>query len=513
MPSDAIARLFQHAQALHRAGQRAPAEAGYRQVLALDPRHADSLNYLGILAAQSGRNEMAANLIGQAIRLRPRIADYHDNLGLTLSAQGRFDEAIQCHRKALRLDPRHANAHNHLGTIRAGQGRPDEAERHYREALRLQPEHGEAHNNLGVALIAQARPDAALGHFQTALQINPRYLDPYANLAAALRNLGRVAEAEAALRAGLRLVPGSPQLRYNLAGLLLLTGRFEAGWPLYEERQHLPAAPTPPAVPPWRGAALGSRTLLLQAEQGAGDTILACRYLSLFPAEARLVFEVPPALHRLMRGLDRGCMLVRRGDALPPFDLHCPIMSLPLAFGTTERRIPADVPYLDADPDEVAAWRCRLANRPGLQVGLVWAGNPGHAEDRRRSMPPELLAPLGAVAGVSFVSLQKGWSGPPPLQLADWTSELKDFADTAALISALDLVIGVDTGVIHLAGALGRPVWLLNRFDPHWLWQTTGTDSPWYPTLRQFRQNRPGDWPGVIAAVAAALARGKQIFA
>jgi Flp pilus assembly protein TadD len=509
MSPDAIARRFEQAQALHRAGRLAPAEAGYRQVLALDPRHADSLNYLGILWAQSGRNDDAAGLIGQAIKLRPRIADYQDNLGLVLSALGRLDEAVQCHRKALRLDPRHANAHNHLGTIRAGQGRPDEAERHYREAVRLHPGHVEAHNNLGVALIAQARPDAALGHFQTALQLNPRYLDPYANLATALRNLGRVTEAEAALRAGLRLAPNSPQLRYNLAGLLLLTGRFEAGWPLYEERRHLPAAPTPPAVPPWRGEALGDQVLLLQAEQGVGDTILTCRYLSLFPAKARLVLEVPPALHRLMQSLHRGGTLVKRGQALPPFDRQCPMMSLPLAFGTVGSRIPADTPYLHADPDEVAAWRRRLADRAGLRVGLVWAGNPDHAEDRRRSIPPELLAPLGAVAGVSFVSLQKGGS-PTPLPLDDWTGELADFADTAALISALDLVIGVDTAVIHLAGALGKPVWLLNRFDPHWLWQTTGTDSQWYPTLRQFRQERPGDWPGVIAAVGAALAPGNQ---
>jgi hypothetical protein len=406
----------------------------------------------------------------------------------------------------LRLDPRHANAQNHLGTLASQTGRPAEAERHYREAVRLDARHVEAHNNLGVALVAQDRPEEALEHFHTALRLNARYVDPYANLASALRNLGRTTEAEAVLRAGLHLAPNASQLRYNLAGLLLLTGRFEAGWPLYEERHHLPAAPPPPAVPRWSGGATGDRVLLLQAEQGAGDTILACRYLTLFPAETRLVLEVPAALRRLMNGLGGPQRVISRGDALPAFDLQCSLMSLPLAFGTTLGTIPGATPYLDAASDDVAVWQTRLEQLPGLRVGLVWAGNPDHAEDRRRSISPDLLVPLGMIAGVSFVSLQKGWTGqPPPLTLADWTDELGDFADTAALISGLDLVIGVDTAVVHLAGALGKPVWLLNRFDPHWLWLLDRTDSPWYPTLRQFRQMRPGDWRGVIAAVGPAL--------
>ncbi|MGB8843580.1 MAG: tetratricopeptide repeat-containing glycosyltransferase family protein [Aliidongia sp.] len=506
MTAQPLADRFRQAQALHRAGRLAAAEAGYRQILAIDPRHADSLNYLGILASQSGRNEVAADLVGRAITLRPRIADYHDNLGLVLRALGRLDEAGRCHRKALRLDPHHANAQNHLGALAGQMGRPADAERHYREAVRLDARHVEAHNNLGVALVAQDRPEEALGHFHAALRLDARYVDPYANLAGALRNLGRTAEAEAALRAGLHLAPNASQLRYNMAGLLLLTGRFEAGWPLYEERHHLSAAPSPPAVPRWSGGATGDRVLLLQAEQGAGDTILACRYLPLFPPETRLILEVPPELCRLLNGFGRQYRMVSRGDALPAFDLQCSVMSLPLAFGTILGTIPAATPYLHAVPDDVAVWRRRLEQLPGLRVGLVWAGNPVHAEDQRRSISPDLLAPFGTIAGISFVSLQKGWMGqPPPLRLVDWTGELDDFADTAALIAGLDLVIGVDTAVVHLAGALGKPVWLLNRFDPHWLWLLDRTDSPWYPTLRQFRQTRPGDWTGVITAVGRAL--------
>jgi Flp pilus assembly protein TadD len=505
-PGDAIARIFQQAHALHRAGRLAPAEAGYRQVLALDPRHADSLNFLGVIAAQGGRHAEAVERIGQAIGLRPKVADYHDNLGLALMALGRLDEAGNCHRKALRLDPNHANAHNHFGNVLTKRGRTGEAERSYRAALRIDPDHVEAHNNLGVALTDLEQPEAAEPHFRAALRLDPAYTDAYANLGSALRNLGRVAEAEAALRAGLDLAPDSVVLRYNLAGLLLLTGRFEAGWRCYEERRRLATAPPLPAVPQWRGEPIGDRVLLLQAEQGAGDTLFACRYLRHFSPGTRLLLEVPQALSRLLQGQDGPARLLDRGEPLPHVDLHCPLMSLPLAFGTSRDSIPGNVPYLAADPPSVAAWRRRLAPLPGLRVGLVWAGAPGHAEDRRRSMSPALLGPLGAVEGVSFVSLQKGRDGAPPIPLTDWTAELRDFADTAALITALDLVIGVDTAVIHLAGALAKPVWLLNRFDPHWLWLQDRGDSPWYPTLRQFRQDQPGDWASVISAVALALA-------
>jgi tetratricopeptide (TPR) repeat protein len=503
-PRDAVARLFQQALALHRAGNLTQAEAGYRQILALDPRHADSLNFLGVAAAQSGRSEAAVELIGRAIKLRPSVADYHDNLGLALLALGRLDEAGNCHRKALRLDPNHAGAHNHFGNILARRAQAAEAERHYRGALRLNAKHVEAHNNLGVLLTEQERPEEALPHFHAALRLAPAYADAYANLGGALRNLGRLDEAEAAFRAGLRHAPDSVVLRYNFAGLLLLTGRYEPGWQLYEGRQRLPGAP--PArfgVPQWRGEPIGDRTLLLHAEQGAGDTILACRYLPLLPPGTRFALDLPPPLRRLVAGLVGVERMVEHGEVRP--DLHCPLMSLPLAFGTRLDRIPGAEGYLRAERTAVEAWRRRLAPLPGLRVGLVWAGNPDHADDRRRSIPSDLLAPLGKIEGVSFVSLQKQ-SERAPVPLADWSAELGDFADTGALIEALDLVIGVDTAVIHLAGALGRPAWLLNRFDPHWLWLCERADSPWYAAVQQFRQRKPGDWPHVVARVSAALA-------
>ncbi len=502
-----IAQLFQQAQTQHRAGRLAEAEAGYRQVLKLDPRHADSLNFLGVAAAQRGDADAAIQLIGQAIRLRPSSADYHDNLGLALLAQGRLDEAGNSHRKALRLEPNHAGAHNHFATIQARRGQPAEAERHYRAALKAQPNHVEAHNNLGVLLTTEERLDEAEQHLRTALRLAPGYADAYANLGGVLRNQGRLDEAEAAFRAGLRLAPNHPALRYNLAGLLLLAGRYEEGWPLYEARQLLPGAPPPRFdMPQWQGEDLGQATLLLHAEQGAGDVIMACRYLTRLPPETRFVVEVPPPLRRLVAGLVGAERVVVRGDALPAAAFHCPLASLPLAFGTRLDTIPAPGGYLQPDPAAVAAWQARLGKLSGMRVGLVWAGNPDHADDRRRSLPAALLAPLGALQNVSFVSLQKGTeTAPPPVPLTDWSGELGDFTDTAALIAALDLVIGVDTAVIHLAGALGRPAWLLNRFDPHFLWQLGRDNSAWYSSIRQFRQRSPGDWAGVVAQVAHVL--------
>jgi hypothetical protein len=257
--------------------------------------------------------------------------------------------------------------------------------------------------------------------------------------------------------------------------------------------------------------------LLLHAEQGLGDTLQFCRYAPLAAARARVVLEVQAPLARLLSSLPGVSQVIARGEALPAFDAQAPLLSLPRAFGTTIETVPARVPYLAADPDQAAAWGRRLAALPGLKVGLCWAGEPraGFPElaaiDARRSISLAALAPLAKVAGVSFVSLQKGAPAaqaadpPPPMALFDYTAELADFADTAALVENLDLVISVDTSVAHLAGAMARPVWLLNRFDTCWRWLLDRQDSPWYPTLRLFRQTTPGDWTSVIADLRQAL--------
>jgi hypothetical protein len=366
-------------------------------------------------------------------------------------------------------------------------GRPAEAEGVLRAALEAQPGSPGVLNNLGIALFAQ----------------------------------GRLSKAEASYREALGRRPDFADAHNNLGIVLLAAGRFEEGWEEHEWRwkaRHMAGGARGFSAPLWSGEVLGEGgVLLLHAEQGLGDTLQFCRYAPLAAARARVVLEVQAPLARLLSSLPGVSQVIARGEALPAFDAQAPLLSLPRAFGTTIETVPARVPYLAADPDQAAAWGRRLAALPGLKVGLCWAGEPraGFPElaaiDARRSISLAALAPLAKVAGVSFVSLQKGAPAaqaadpPPPMALFDYTAELADFADTAALVENLDLVISVDTSVAHLAGAMARPVWLLNRFDTCWRWLLDRQDSPWYPTLRLFRQTTPGDWTSVIADLRQAL--------
>jgi len=299
-----------------------------------------------------------------------------------------------------------------------------------------------------------------------------------------------------------------------------LAGRLEAGWKEYEWRwqtTQLSGRARDFLAPLWDGTAIEDRTILLHAEQGFGDTLQFCRYVPLIACGARIILEVQAPLVRLLSRLPGVTQIVAHGDGLPPFDLHCPLLSLPRAFGTTLDTIPAVTPYLSADPALAANWHERLAGLDDLRIGLVWAGSqrlnrPEEAAfDRRRSIALDAMAPLGEASGVSFISLQKDELAaqaihpPHEMRLHDFTADLHDFEDTAALIVNLDLVISVDTSVAHLAGALGKPVWLLNRFDTCWRWLLNRDDSPWYPTLRQFRQPGPGDWNSMIREVRDAL--------
>jgi tetratricopeptide (TPR) repeat protein len=505
-----LATIFRQAMTDHRAGRLQQAEAGYRRILAADPGHGDSLHYLGLIAAQVGRHDVAADLIARAVASRPGVPDYHNNLGLSLMALGRFEAAADAHRHAIRLEPSLAAAHSNLGNALKALGRPEEAAASCRQALELLPGFAAAHNNLGAALADLDRLGEAEACYRSALRCEPAYPEAYNNLGNAARGQGRWQEAVGHIRQALALAPDYVEAHYNLAWSLLLNGDYAEGWREFEWRWRLEAGAPARAsgVPQWRGEPLGDRVLLLHAEQGAGDTLMFCRYAALAARLGRVLLEVPAPLVELLSGLPGLAGVYATGTSLPAFDLQCPLLSLPLAFGTEVATIPADVPYLRADPARVAQWRRRLLSVEGRRVGLAWAGNPAQRDDRRRSIPLASLAPLGEVPGIAFVSLQKGRRDAPPagMRLHDWTDELHDYADTAALIEALDLVIGVDTGVVHLAGALGRPVWVMNRFDPYFAWLLERADSPWYPTLRQFRQTVPGQWTAVIEAVRNALA-------
>jgi Flp pilus assembly protein TadD len=470
---------------LHRHNRVAEAEPFYRRALNLDPGFKEAWTNLGLAVLAQGRPEEALLCQREALRLDPDSADAHNNLGMAHYAQGHIAEAENCFWAALRLNPDHANATLNLGSTRQILNHVEQAEVLFRRALTLgaDPCHGKS--NLSLALMEQARPEAAECCLREALAERPDYAEARANLALALLSLGRL----------------------------------EEGWRAYESRWEIEALGASAPVfsqPRWTGQALHGETVLLCAEQGFGDTLQFCRYATMVAAAGgRPVLVVPKALRRLIATLEGVAdVLMEENETLPPFDYYCPLLSLPLAFDTTMQTIPASVPYLHGDP---APWGDFLTKLPGLKVGLVWAGKSRTAQphavaiDQRRSMHLTDMARLLRIPGCSFVSLQ---CGPPASQmravtggnaLHDASGRIEDWADTAGLISGLDLVIAVDTAVAHLAGALGRPVWLLNRFDSCWRWFFDRDDTPWYPTMRLFRQTSRGDWAGVIERVHRAL--------
>lgn len=463
-----------------------------------------------------GRLDEAGTLYRAALIQNPEITEGWVNLGLVALAQRRADEAMACAREALRLDSGNADARNNLGMVHYIQGHIAEAEACFRDALRLAPEHPNAMLNLGSARQLNNDVAEAEACFRNALKLGVDPARAKSNLALAMMEQGRPDLAEALCREALDMLPTHCESRANLALALLTQGRLEEGWAAYESRWQVEAmaAPLPKLPEPrWTGQKLNGETVLLYAEQGFGDVLQFCRYAPMVSrAGGRVVLVVPPALQRLMQtleGVDR--VLSEDDDLLPAFDYHCPLMSLPFAFKTTLETIPGPKQYLHADP---SSWVSFLSELPGLKVGLVWAGRSrteqphAVAIDKRRSMRLEDMAPVLTVPGCSFVSLQLG---PPARQmqgvegLIDVSDRLKDWNDTAELIAGLDLVIAVDTAVAHLAGTLGRPVWMLNRLDTCWRWLRDREDTPWYPTMRQFRQRTKGDWADVILRVTLAL--------
>ena len=529
--SRAIEEAFGRVPGLLAAGRVQEAAGICQQILAVAPNHADTMGMLAMVFLRMGQPQTATEWLNRAMQQKPgSAAAYLVNCALTLLELGHPEPALEAARDALARKPGYPEALQAAGHALGDLGRPEEAIDAYRQALRLKPALHDIQNNLALVLSAVSRLDEAEPLLRQAAAREPR--DPIlrANHASVLKELGRLEEAEATYRAALQIAPpGAPahaMLQYNLGLLLLLAGRLTEGWAAYEYRFAAGVVRSPSfAQPRWTGENLDGRTLLIHAEQGLGDMLHMARYLPMVLARAgtppgRVVLAVARPLVRLL-SLWPAVQVIEAqvngtGDPLPPFDVQCPAMSLPLVFGTTPQNIPAAVPYLRADPARTAHWRRRVGELPGLRVGIVWAGNPQDRRmDRRRSIPLDRLAMLTGITGVSFVSLQKDvpaavlQASALGRELHDWTGELQDFAETACLIEALDLVIGVDTAVVHLAGALGRPVWLLNRADTDWRWgpgaDNARNDSPWYPTLRQFRQHKAGDWEPVARAVREAL--------
>ena len=497
--------------ALWQLGRLDDAVASYRAALCLRPGYAKAQFNLGTVLWKQRSLDAAEASLRQAIAIKPDYAEAHNNLGNVLREQDRADEAACCYRKAISLKPDYAEAHNNLGLV-LGQ---DEAIECYHKAIACKPDYLEAHFNLATAHLEQGRPEQAAACYRQALALKPDYPDALDNLGTALKQLQCLPESAACYRAALELQPDHAGAHANLSMVLLAQGDMAAGWREYEwrwEAMQMLGASRAFTQPQWRGEPAAGRTLLVHAEQGFGDTLQFCRYAPLAAERGlRVIMQAQKPLVRLLGSLTGVDLIIAQDEALPAFDLHCPMLSMPLAFDTTVATVPGDTPYLHADAGQVAAWHARLAAiaSPGPRIGLVWAGNSYRnapalaAVDRRRSLPPEQLAPLFNVPGLHFISLQKDGSAQWPL--TDFMHEMRDFADTAALVDALDLVISVDTSVAHLAGALGKPVWLLDRFDSCWRWLSGRRDSPWYPRLRIYQQPRPGDWAAVLAAIAGDL--------
>ncbi|BCB26929.1 hypothetical protein SKTS_18150 [Sulfurimicrobium lacus] len=437
-----------------------------------------------------------------------------------LLAENRLAEAENLLVEVLSLYPDMAEAHGNLGVIFRYQGRLGESERHLRQALKSRPDYPEALNNLGAVLLDTGHLAEAEKCLRRAHALRPGYASAWNNLGNVLKAGNRIVKARHAYSEAIKIAPDYAEAHWNRALVYLLQGDFNNGWREYEWRLRRPDTRhlyPDFSTPAWQGENLGGRTILLYAEQGMGDTLQFVRFAPLVAARGgRVVLRCQPLLKRLLQSVAGVDAVVAEGEPLPHFDVHCALLSLPLWLGVDdERNIPADVPYLHAEPGLRERWAARLPAGGRMRVGLVWAGAPRPGDldsnliDRRRSLSLSAFAPLLDLPGIDFFSLQKGTAGLEahgyPGKLIDLMDEVHDFTDTAALVSQLDLVISVDTSVAHLAGALGKPVWLLSRFDGCWRWMLERDDSPWYPNLRLFRQTVQGNWQPVIERVTEAL--------
>ena len=524
----AIAVRPDYAEALSNRGNTLQALQRFEEALAscdhaltFRQDHVEALVYRGNALHMLKRLEEALASYDRAVAIRPEHAEALSNRGLTLHELNRFEEALASYDRALTVRPDYAEAlYNRGNTLHALQ-RFEEALASYDRAITAQPDYAEALSNRGITLHALQRLEDALTSYDRALVLRPDYAEALSNRGITLVGLQRLQEALTSYDRAVDLKPDYAEAHFNRSLALLLQGNYADGWEEYEWRWKGGAKGARLRrfdCPQWRGEDLVGKAIFLYDEQGYGDAIQFLRYVPLVALRGgRVILEVSQALLRLVERLDGAAQVFASGGTVPSVDFYCPLLSLPVAFSTTIANIPSGVPYLAADSAEVAAWSRRLVDLEGVRVGLVWAGSsrPGLPEadriDRRRSITLRHFAKLADVRGVSFVSLQKGQprsqtlSPPPGLLVHDWTDELHDFGDTAALIECLDLVISVDTSVVHLAGALGKPVWLLNCFNACWRWLLGRDDSPWYPTLRQFRQPKPGDWDSVVMDVRAAL--------
>jgi tetratricopeptide (TPR) repeat protein len=539
--------------------QGRPQEAidAYRLAIAIRPGHVDAYINLGTVVLALGQIEEAVALFRHAIGLSPDNAMAHGNLGKALQDLGRIDEAIAAYCAAIARDPNNAVAYTNCGAALLAQRAWDDSATVTRRAIALMPDNAMAHANLGMALlnlgrheealtacnrgIAMQPPDAAinaclggtmleLGALQQAaalcrraISFDPTLPNAHFNLSHALKAMGQLEEAGLSARQAIALRPESAEYHFHLAHTLLLQGNMEAGWEEYDWRWKLPDFAWMSRIhgeflgPSWKGEDISDKTILIYTEQGLGDIIQFARYLPLVVCKARrVIVAVHPPVRRLLESIEGITVVSILDTPLPDSNVYCPLLSLPRAFATSLASIPATVPYLHPDPGEQVRWERRI-NCDALRVGIVWAGNPVTQRDRFRSPHLDSVTPLFSVPGVNFIALQVGQgredcdANPLPPHVLDLGAEVTDLAETAAIMSGLDLMISSCTGPLHLAGALGVPSWAMIPFAPHFPWLLERIDTVWYPSMRLYRQEQYGrDWAGVVRRISndlTALAR------
>ncbi len=543
MPTElTLADALQFAVANYQSGRLQEAEQCCRMVLNADPQQPVANHVLGLIALAVGRHDLATELVGKAVQAMPQEPGFLNSLGEAHRAAKRFDEALACYDRALTLNPLYIEAMSNRAIALHALGRLEEGLASCDAAIKANPQFPAAWSNRGVLLMAVGRFEEALACFDKALEANPGFIDALVNRGGVLRDLGRLEEALAAFdkalaanpnmyaahdgrgsvlqnllrpaealashREALRLQPDFALAQMHEAICLLLTGEYAEGWKKYESRfLAYPSSDRGFAQPAWLGAQpLKGKTVLLHADQGPSDTILFARYAKAVAAKgAKVVLEAQPALKPLLRGIG-AASVIARGDPLPAFDFHCPLASLPLAFGTTLETVPAEVPYLALEKQPVTAWKKKLARGGTHLVGLYWKNDPAHGNGGIRLAD---LQPLLDVPGLRFVSLQENLSAEE-LAVVDKRDNFghagAGFKETAEMLAALDLVISVDSAWAHWAGAIGKPVWVLLAAYPHWCWLLERQDSPWYPSARLYRQQKPGEWGPVLSRVKRGLA-------
>ncbi len=478
--------MFQEALSLHQTGNFADAETLYNEILETQQEDIDTIFFLGTLKLQQGNLEAARVLLEKVTTLKPDHATAYNNLGTVLKELSQPEEAVKSYNKSITLKPDYAMAHCNSGNLLKELGRFDEAEASCRCAISLQPNYADAHNNLGSTLQKQGKLDEAIISYNRAIELNP----------------------------------DSISARINKSVALLLTENFKEGWPEYEWRLHTKnCIPRTLKQPKWDGSTLNGKSILVHVEQGFGDTIQFVRYLPIVQDQGGyVIFECQKNLIRLLKncaGIDKIINITSKPNA--NFDTHIPLLSLPGIFGTSIDSIPSDIPYITVEPRLVEHWQKKISSNSDFKIGITWAGRPTY-KDHFRSCSLTDFAPLTAIHGITFYSLQKGPASrevlnpPEGMKIINLENDLNDFADTAAVMKNLDLVISTDTAVVHLAGAIGKPIWTLLHSSPDWRWFLNRDDSPWYPSPRQNDVTRPDDLVGREQANGLAERSGMRLF-